>query len=191
MDSAGNSQCQEPDISVSIIGTSTFLELERCLEATEGLSDMGAVPLQTPVEEGSASNNVSDLELFDSGGNDAAAEGARKHNCPLAAAELPEGKEAKLDVISSLAAADAVGPCFISDSAEQPDNASLRDVQITPNQIPLESTAIMNRDEAHQTADQSAHSPPRPSYPLGHILRPLVSAKPEFGSENFLRGCKW
>lgn len=29
------------------------------------------------------------------------------------------------------------------------------------------------------------------SYSLGHILRPLVSAKPEFSGDNFLRGCKW
>lgn len=29
------------------------------------------------------------------------------------------------------------------------------------------------------------------SFPLGHVLRPLVSAKPEFSSENFFRGCKW
>eukprot|EP00731_Ephydatia_muelleri_P001230 Em0001g1230a len=186
-------------MSVSILGCSAFLELERCLEVTEGLS--GAVPLPVtspPGEEGSATNNVSDLDLFDSSGNDAAADSAEKQKRPLADAELPETKEAKLNTTDNGPQVDFVSEqlqLVVSDASELDERPQSHDVYASATSVlvPIEAPLAVHRDEAalDQAADQSAPTVRRPNYSLGHILRPLVSAKPEFSGDNFLRGCKW
>lgn len=170
MNSVESSKSQEPDMSVSILGCSAFLELERCLEATEG---SGAVPIPAtspPGEEGSASNNVSGLDLFDSGVTDAAAGSAVKQKRPLADAELPETKEAKLGATS-----DGTEVHFVEEHSQRvvPDASELEghpeshDVHAhatTSVQVPIEAPLTVPRDEAllDQAADQSAATVPRP-----------------------------
>lgn len=133
-------KCQEPDMSVSILGCTTFLELEPCLEAIERLSETGAVPPPafSPDEEGSACNNVSDLDLFDSGGNDIGV--AAKQNHTSADANLPDPNEAKLqdykisdgnDVERSEHAANITGTPVRSP-------AEVGDVEATP--VPIEAS---------------------------------------------------
>ena len=148
MNSSG--KCCEPDMSISILGCSAFLELERCLEASEGLTETGvhvAVP-PSASSQGSASNNVSDLDLFDSGGT---ADSGVKQKHSLADVELPKPKEAKLDAIDNYGDQVDSGERsehVATDNVPVPgDSPVLQDAQATSIHVPIEAQLVSPRDD--------------------------------------------